>query len=51
VIGKASFDAKKLAEVPSSLKGRYPKKVTVFTATGPVIPVDPGRHSQLRRGA
>ena len=53
VIGKASFDAEKLAEnygaaldevlraKPSSSKGRYLKKVTVSTTTGPGIPVDP----------
>src|ERR1044072_4983872 len=53
VIGKASFDEKKLAEnygaaldeilraKPSSSKGRYLKKVTVSTTTGPGIPVDP----------
>ena len=53
VIGKASFDEKALAEnygaaldeilraKPSSSKGRYLKKVTVSTTTGPGIPVDP----------
>jgi len=53
VIGKASFDAAKLAEnygaaydeilraKPSAAKGRYVKKVTVSAATGPGIPVDP----------
>src|SRR5262245_4312122 len=53
VIGKASFDEKKLAEnygaaldeilraKPSSSKGRYLKKITVSTTTGPGIPVDP----------
>ena len=53
VIGKASFDEKKLAEnygaaldeilraKPSSSKGRYVKKVVVSTTTGPGIPVDP----------
>ena len=53
VIGKASFDAKQLAEnygaaydeilraKPSAAKGRYVKKVTVSAATGPGIPVDP----------
>jgi large subunit ribosomal protein L1 len=53
VIGKASFDEKKLAEnygaaldeilraKPSSSKGRYLKKVVVSTTTGPGIPVDP----------
>ena len=53
IIGKASFDEVKLAEnygaaldevlraKPSSSKGRYLKKVTVSTTTGPGIPVDP----------
>ena len=53
IIGKASFDDTKLAEnygaaldevlraKPSSSKGRYLKKVTVSTTTGPGIPVDP----------
>ncbi len=53
VIGKASFDEKKLAEnygaaldeilraKPSSSKGRYLKKIIVSTTTGPGIPVDP----------
>jgi large subunit ribosomal protein L1 len=53
VIGKASFDVEKLAEnygaaydeimraKPSAAKGRYVKKVTVSTTTGPGIPVDP----------
>src|SRR6202007_1402348 len=53
VIGKASFDEKSLAEnygaaldevlrvKPSSSKGRYLKKITVSTTTGPGIPVDP----------
>ena len=53
VIGKASFDDTQLAEnygaaldevlraKPSSSKGRYLKKVTVSTTTGPGIPVDP----------
>ena len=53
IIGKASFDEKKLVEnygaaldeilraKPSSSKGRYLKKVTVSTTTGPGIPVDP----------
>lgn len=53
IIGKASFDEKQLAEnygaaldevlrhKPSSSKGRYLKKVTVSTTTGPGIPVDP----------
>ena len=54
VIGKASFDENKLVEnygaaidevlraKPSSSKGRYLKKITVSTTTGPGIPVDPG---------
>ena len=53
VIGKASFDEEKLAEnygaaldevlraKPTASKGRYLKKVTVSTTTGPGIPVDP----------
>ena len=53
VIGKASFDEKKLAEnygaaldeilraKPSAAKGRYLKKVTVSTTSGPGIQVDP----------
>src|SRR5882724_7844995 len=53
VIGKASFEESKLAEnygaaldeilraKPSSSKGRYLKKITVSTTTGPGIPVDP----------
>ena len=55
VIGKASFGAEQLAEnygaaieeilrlKPASSKGRYLKKVTVSTTTGPGIPVDPSR--------
>src|SRR3954466_3705947 len=53
IIGKASFDTEKLVEnygaaldeilraKPSAAKGRYLKKVTVSTTTGPGIPVDP----------
>ena len=53
VIGKASFEPSALAEnygaaydeimraKPSAAKGRYIKKVTVSTTTGPGIPVDP----------
>ena len=53
IIGKASFDEKKLAEnygaaldevlraKPSSSKGHYLKKVIVSTTTGPGIPGDP----------
>ncbi|WP_068801352.1 50S ribosomal protein L1 [Corynebacterium phoceense] len=52
IIGKASFDAEKLAEnygalydeilrlKPSSSKGIYVKKVTMTTTSGPGIPVD-----------
>jgi large subunit ribosomal protein L1 len=53
VIGKASFDETRLAEnygaaidevlrhKPSTSKGRYLKKVTISTTTGPGIPDDP----------
>jgi large subunit ribosomal protein L1 len=53
VIGKASFDDIKLVQnygaaldevlraKPTASKGRYLKKVTVSTTTGPGIPVDP----------
>src|ERR1700741_1497650 len=53
VIGKASFHENKLVEnygaaldevlrlKPSSSKGRYLRKITVSTTTGPGIPVDP----------
>jgi len=53
VIGKASFDETALAQnygaaldeilraKPASSKGRYLKKITVSTTTGPGIPVDP----------
>ena len=52
IIGKASFDAEKLAEnygalydeilrlKPSSAKGIYAKKITISTTNGPGIPVD-----------
>ena len=52
VIGKASFDAEKLAEnygalidelmrlKPSAAKGKYLKKITVSATNGPGIPVD-----------
>ena len=52
MIGKASFDAEKLAEnygalldellriKPSSSKGIYLKKVTLSTTNGPGIPLD-----------
>ena len=63
VIGKASFDEAKLVEnygaaleeilraKPSSAKGRYVKKVTVSTTTGPGIPVDPNRTRNLLEDA
>lgn len=53
LIGKASFDAEKLAEnygalidellrlKPSSAKGVYLKKITMSSTTGPGLPVDP----------
>jgi large subunit ribosomal protein L1 len=53
VIGKASFDEIKLVQnygaaldevlraKPTASKGRYLKKVTVSTTTGPGVPVDP----------
>ncbi len=59
VIGKASFDTEKLVEnygaaldeilraKPSAAKGRYIKKVTVSTTTGPGIQVDPLRTRNL----
>jgi len=59
VIGKASFDDAKLVEnygaaldeilraKPSTAKGRYVKKVTFTTTTGPGIPVDPTRTRNL----
>jgi len=59
VIGKASFGADQLVEnyaaaldeilrvKPASAKGRYLKKVTVSTTTGPGIPVDPARVRNL----
>ena len=52
IIGKASFDAEKLAEnygalmdeiqrlKPSSAKGIYIKRATISTTSGPGIPVD-----------
>ena len=52
IIGKASFDAEKLAEnygalydeiirlKPASAKGIYAKKITISTTSGPGIPVD-----------
>ena len=59
VIGKASCGAEQLVEnyaaaldeilrvKPASAKGRYLKKVTVSTTTGPGIPVDPARVRNL----
>jgi large subunit ribosomal protein L1 len=59
VIGKASFDIEKLVEnyaaaldeilraKPSAAKGRYLKKITFSTTTGPGIPVDPNRTRNL----
>ncbi|WP_028937661.1 50S ribosomal protein L1 [Pseudonocardia spinosispora] len=59
VIGKASFDTEKLVEnyaaaldeisraKPSAAKGRYIKKITFSTTTGPGIPVDPNRTRNL----
>ncbi|MBC3189683.1 50S ribosomal protein L1 [Pseudonocardia sp. C8] len=59
IIGKASFDTEKLVEnygaaldeilrlKPSAAKGRYVKKVTMSTNTGPGIPVDPNRTRNL----
>lgn len=32
---------------PSAAKGRYVKKITVSTTTGPGIPVDPNRTRNL----
>ncbi len=59
VIGKASFGTEQLVEnyaaaldevlrlKPAAAKGRYLKKVTVSTTTGPGIPVDPMRTRNL----
>ena len=59
VIGKASFDTAKLVEnygaaldeilraKPAAAKGRYVKKITMATTTGPGIPVDPNRTRNL----
>jgi len=55
IVGKASFDAKKLTEnyyaaldevmrlKPSAAKGRYIKKITVASTMRPGVPVDPAR--------
>ncbi len=60
VIGKASFGTEQLVEnyaaaldevlrlKPAAAKGRYLKKVTVSTTTGPGIPVDPMRTRNLQ---
>jgi len=59
VIGKASFATEQLVEnygaaleevlraKPSAAKGRYLKKVTISTTSGPGIPVDPNRTRNL----
>src|SRR5665809_140990 len=55
IIGKASFAEAQLAEnyaaaleevlqlKPASSKGRYSRKVTIYTTMGPGVPVDPNR--------
>ena len=59
IIGKASFSETQLVDnyaavldevlraKPSAAKGRYIKKITVSTTTGPGIPVDPSRTRNL----
>ncbi|GIE86584.1 50S ribosomal protein L1 [Actinoplanes regularis] len=59
IIGKASFSAEQLIDnyaaaldevlraKPSAAKGKYLKKVTVSTTTGPGIPVDPNATKNL----
>lgn len=59
MIGKASFDSEQLVEnyaaaleeilrlKPSAAKGRYLKRVTFATTTGPGIPVDPAQQTRL----
>ena len=59
IIGKASFDEKRLAEnygaaleevlrlKPSAAKGRYLQKATISTTMGPGVPVDPNRTRNL----
>jgi large subunit ribosomal protein L1 len=59
VIGKASFTDRALVEnyaaaidevvrlKPAAAKGRYVKKITMTTTTGPGIPVDPNRTRNL----
>ncbi|GAA4597195.1 large subunit ribosomal protein L1 [Actinoplanes octamycinicus] len=60
IIGKASFSAEQLVDnyaavldevlraKPSAAKGKYLKKVTVSTTTGPGVPVDPNVQKNLR---
>ena len=62
IVGKASFTAEQLTEnygaamdevmrlKPSSAKGKYLKKITVSTTTGPGIPVDTSALSKLLEG-
>lgn len=59
ILGKASFGTEQLVEnygaaldevlrlKPASAKGRYIKKISLATTTGPGIPVDPNRISAL----
>src|SRR5215468_3641725 len=63
IIGKASFTADQLVDnyaavldevlraKPSAAKGKYLKKVTVTTTTGPGVPVDPSVTRNLREVA
>jgi large subunit ribosomal protein L1 len=63
IIGKASFSAEQLVDnyaavldevlraKPSAAKGKYLKKVTVSTTTGPGVPVDPSAVKNLRGDA
>jgi large subunit ribosomal protein L1 len=62
VIGKASFDARKLLEnyavvveelvraKPAAAKGRYLRSITVATTMGPGVKVDPGRTRDIVEG-
>jgi len=62
VIGKASFDARKLLEnyavvveelvraKPAAAKGRYLRSITVATTRGPGVKVDPGRTRDIVEG-
>ena len=62
VIGKASFDARKLLEnyavvveelvraKPAAAKGRYLRSITVATTMGPGVKVDPGRTRDILEG-